>query len=495
MSTHEEQIARDATDLERFGYKQELKRDLGTFSSFAVAFSYISPSTGIFTLFFLGMSALGGFLFWTWPVVAGMQLIVALNFAELSSHFPVAGSVYQWTKYLANRGYAWITGWFYLFAGILTVASVCATLPIALLPMLNNMFDWNLNTELGSADQRIAALVTLALITILNIYGVKVVAVVNNTGVFFEILGMVVFAVFLAIVHNNQGLGVIFDADKSGNIFEFPAPLTASFFLVGMFMSLYVIYGFDTASTLAEETRNPRVGAPKAVIASVIGSFIIGAIFLWGVLIAVPDMGEAVASFATGPQQVIEGVMSTFGATLYLFVVVAAIFVCCMSILTSTIRLAFGMARDNQLPFSKTMSKVSPTLHTPVWTCVIVGGARGAPVHPVRGRGGDRGRRDGVDLPQLPAGEPGVHARAGEGVAEDQGALLPRRLGQGRERRGDPVGSRDAAELPHAVPGGLRLRSRTPRAPRTCGSSRTRSRSRPTTTSKGTSSSTSRSTS
>ena len=194
MSTHEEQIARDATDLERFGYKQELKRDLGTFSSFAVAFSYISPSTGIFTLFFLGMSALGGFLFWTWPVVAVMQFIVALNFAELSSHFPVAGSVYQWTKYLANRGYAWITGWFYLFAGILTVASVCATLPIALLPMLNNMFGWSLNTELGSADQRIAALVTLALITILNIYGVKVVAIVNNTGVFFEILGMVVFA-------------------------------------------------------------------------------------------------------------------------------------------------------------------------------------------------------------------------------------------------------------------------------------------------------------
>ena len=379
MSQREEQVARDASDLERFGYKQELKRDLGTFSSFAVAFSYISPSTGIFTLFFLGMSALGSYLFWTWPLVAGMQLIVALNFAELSSHFPVAGSVYQWTKYLANRGYAWITGWFYLFAGILTVASVCATLPIALLPMLNNMFGWSLNTELGSADQRVAALVTLALITILNIYGVKVVAIVNNTGVFFEILGMVVFAVFLAIVHNNQGLGVIFDGDKSGNIFQFPAPLTASFFLVGMFMSLYVIYGFDTASTLAEETRNPRVGAPKAVIASVIGSFIIGAIFLWGVLIAVPDMGEAVASFATGPQQVIEGVMSTFGATLYLLVVVAAIFVCCMSILTSTIRLAFGMARDDQLPFSKTMSRVSPTLHTPIWTCVIVGALAAIP--------------------------------------------------------------------------------------------------------------------
>ena len=71
MSSQEtDQAARDTADLERFGYKQELKRELGTFSSFAVAFSYISPSTGIFTLFFLGMAALGGFLWWTWPVVA-----------------------------------------------------------------------------------------------------------------------------------------------------------------------------------------------------------------------------------------------------------------------------------------------------------------------------------------------------------------------------------------------------------------------------------------
>ena len=54
----------------------------------------------------------------------------------------------------------------------------------------------------------------------------KLVAIVNNTGVFFEILGMVVFAIFLAIVHNNQGVGVIFDADKAGNIFQFPAPVT-----------------------------------------------------------------------------------------------------------------------------------------------------------------------------------------------------------------------------------------------------------------------------
>jgi len=373
-----EQAERDAADLEKFGYKQELNRGLGTFSSFAVAFSYISPSTGIFTLFGVGMAALGAALFWTWPVVALMQFIVALNFAELSSHFPVAGSVYQWTKYLSGRTYAWFTGWFYLVAGILTVASVCATLPIALLPMLNTMLDTSFNTNLGSADQAVVAVITLILITVLNIFGVRLVAIVNNTGVVFEILGMVVFAIILAIAYDNQGVSVIFDSDATGNIFEFPAPVSLSFFLVGMFMSLYVIYGFDTASTLAEETRNPRQEAPKAVLGAVAGAFVIGVVFLWGLLIAVPNMADAVAAFA-GPALIIEEVLSDALTVIYLLVVVAAIFVCCMSILTATIRLAFGMARDNQLPFSKTMAKVNPRLHTPVATCVIIGALAAIP--------------------------------------------------------------------------------------------------------------------
>jgi len=368
-----DQASRDAADLEKFGYKQELKRSLHTFSSFAVAFSYISPSTGIFVLFFLGMASLGGALWWTWVVVALFQFMVALNFAELSSHFPVAGSVYQWTKYLAGRGYAWFTGWFYVIAGILTVASVCAAMPLSLLPLLNSVFGWELDTSLGSSDQVITALVTLALITILDIYGVRIVAIVNNTGVFFEILGMVVFAIILAVAHNNQGVGVIVNSDATGNIFDgVPSSVTLPFFLVGMFMSLYVIYGFDTASTLAEETHNPRAEAPKAVLASVIGAFIIGAIFLWGVLIAVPNMADAVAGFYS-PVTILDEVLSDVLFDIYLLVVSASIFVCCMAILTSTIRLAFGMARDDQLPFSKKMAKVSPRLHTPVATCVIIG--------------------------------------------------------------------------------------------------------------------------
>ena len=78
---------RDSADLAQFGYRQELKRSLGVFSSFAVAFSYISPSTGIFTLFALGLVTIGGVFIWSWPIVAAGQFIIALNFAEVSSHY------------------------------------------------------------------------------------------------------------------------------------------------------------------------------------------------------------------------------------------------------------------------------------------------------------------------------------------------------------------------------------------------------------------------
>jgi amino acid transporter len=351
----------DSADLARFGYKQELKRSLGTFSSFAVAFSYISPSTGIFTLFYLGLTTIGGVFIWTWPIVAAGQFIIALNFAEVSSHYPLAGSVFQWSKYMANRAYSWFTGWIYLFAGILTITAVVGTLPLALIPAFEGL-GWN-SLQLTLHTELVFALITLAVITVLNIYGVRLVAIINNTGVLFEILGMFVFALVLLAFHDHQGFHVI---TNTGGLH-----LGANTFLLAMFMSLFVIYGFDTASTLAEETRDPRRAAPRAVLYSIIGAFIIGGVFLLGTLMAIPNLHTAIAG-SWGPQNIIEANFSHPFATIYLLVVSAAIFVCCLSIMAATIRLGFGMARDNQLPFSKPLSRVSPGLHTPVWMCIAI---------------------------------------------------------------------------------------------------------------------------
>ncbi len=378
MSATEHADHADVADLAKFGYRQELRRILGVYSSFAVAFSYISPSTGIFTLFILGISLAGPAFFWSWPIVVIGQLLIALNFAEVSSHFPVAGSVYQWTKYLSNRTYAWFTGWIYLFAGVLTVAAVVATVPLVLIPLLNNLFNLTIGTD-PDTERNVAALVLLST-TLLSIFGVRIVAIVNNTGVVFEILGMVVFALILVIFYSHQNVSVFTDFSYLGTSNQ------GGVFLAAMFMSLFVIYGFDTASTLAEETKNPRREAPRAVIASIIGAAIIGTIFLFAVIIAIPgDMGKFVSDTAAGKNPfplitIIESNFPGWAANLYLLVVVAAIYVCCLAIQTSTIRLAFGMGRDGKLPFGKYFNRVSPSLHTPIGTCIVIGVLAGLPL-------------------------------------------------------------------------------------------------------------------
>ena len=369
----------DIRDLARFGYKQELRRALGVYSSFAVAFSYISPSTGIFTLYALGLGLGGPAFIWSWPLVAVGQFIIALNFAEVSSHFPVAGSVYQWTKYLANRHYSWFAGWIYLFAGILTITAVDVTIPIVLIPLLNNLGIAIPNN--AQAQVAIGALVLVST-TLLNIFGVRLVALVNNTGVVFEILGMVVFALILLLVYHHQDAGVIFN----GHALVAGGANPYGSFFAAMFMSLFVIYGFDTASTLAEETKNPRAAAPRAVLAAVIGAFIIGAIFLYSTLIAIPgDVDKFVndtgaGTIANPAVAVITGNFPGWAANLYLFIVFAAIYVCCLAIQTSTIRLAFGMARDGKLPLGRIYNKVSPSLHTPVGTCIVIGALSAIPL-------------------------------------------------------------------------------------------------------------------
>src|SRR5579859_8172707 len=184
-----DQAARDDAHLRSLGIKPELQRTLGFLSNFAVAFSYISVSTGTFTLIGLGLSVGGAPFFWSWPLVVVGQLFVAVNFAELASHFPVAGSIYQWSKRLSNKTLGWFTGWFYFWAGVLTTTAVAITVPLVLSSILGvdgtkayGPFSWNVWV----------ALATLVVTTLINAFGIRLLSIINNLGVAAEILEMVV---------------------------------------------------------------------------------------------------------------------------------------------------------------------------------------------------------------------------------------------------------------------------------------------------------------
>src|SRR5712692_9960098 len=130
----------DTDDLAKFGYKQELNRSLGLFSSFAAGFSYISIMTGVFELFFFGFASGGPAFIWTWPAVFAGQMLVALCFAELAGQYPLAGSVYQWSKQIAQSFTSWIGGWVLTVGSVVTLAAVAVAYQVVL-PQISSKFE------------------------------------------------------------------------------------------------------------------------------------------------------------------------------------------------------------------------------------------------------------------------------------------------------------------------------------------------------------------
>ncbi|MEG8034310.1 hypothetical protein QP157_02920 [Sphingomonas sp. LR61] len=123
----------------RLGYEQELHRGVGSFSSFAAGFSFVSILTTVFQLFGLGFGLGGAAFFWAWPLVFGGQLLVALNFAQLAARWPISGAIFQWSSRLAGARFGWFTGWTMIIGQILTVA-VAAIAVQAVLPAIWNGF-------------------------------------------------------------------------------------------------------------------------------------------------------------------------------------------------------------------------------------------------------------------------------------------------------------------------------------------------------------------
>ena len=370
-SSHGDQAAQDDAHLRSLGIKPELQRTLGFLSNFAVAFSYISVSTGTFTLMGLGLAVGGAAFFWSWPIVIVGQLFVALNFAELASHFPVAGSIYQWSKRLSNKTLGFFTGWIYFWAGVLTTTAVAVTVPLVLSFVLG--FKLTDPSPVGFMNNQVFwALATLIITTVINAVGVRLLSIINNLGVVAEILGMLVFAVILLVFYNHQPLSVV---TTTAGLENQPGGTPLGMFLVAMFMALFVVYGFDTAGTFGEETVNAGRQAPRGVLTAILLSGLIGTVFLLAIILSTPDMGaeiSAAQAFSLPIGDVILAVMGDTGK-IYLTVILAAVFVCTLAIQGATTRLMFSMGRDRRMPLGGVWGHVNHSFKTPLNAAIAVG--------------------------------------------------------------------------------------------------------------------------
>src|SRR3954471_15476938 len=246
----------DGDELAAFGYNQQLDRTLGKFATFAAGISYISILTGTFQLFYFGF-AFGGPAYWgSWPLVFAGQLMVALCFAELAAKFPVAGSIYNWSKRLSSPHVAWLAGWMMLTASIVTISAVALAYQITL-PQISDFFQFygdGTGKYDFAANAVILGTILIIFTTAVNAYGVKLMARINSTGVFIELVAAVLLVIGLFIAAT-RGPDVVFETQGRGDG-QSLGYLGA--FLAASIASLYVMYGFDTASSLGEETKDPR---------------------------------------------------------------------------------------------------------------------------------------------------------------------------------------------------------------------------------------------
>ncbi len=375
----------DSDDLGEFGYTQKLDRSLGSFSSFAAGFSYISILTGMFQTSYLGYLFAGPAFIWAWIFVFFGQFMVALQFAELSSHYPLAGSVYQWSRRVAPRGWGWNTGWMYLAAQIVTIPAVALSFQI-ILPQISSSFqmfdctpavEGDLTTNCAYLDTAFAknamvlGLILVAFTTFINILGVHVTAMINNVGVAAELIGATLLVVlFLVNAQRSPGavLSETFDTGANYQWGYFGA------LLLGAYMGLYVMYGFDTAGSLAEETKNPRRTAPRALLRALTTAAVMGFLLILFGTMATSDAGftyEALSS--SGLAGIVVDVFGTTLGKIFLIDVIVAITVCCLAIQAAAVRIMFAMARDNNLPFSKQLSHVSGRAKVPIVPAVFTG--------------------------------------------------------------------------------------------------------------------------
>jgi len=365
----------DADELAKFGYKQELDRSLGLFSSFAAGFSYISIMTGVFELFFFGFFSGGPAWIWTWPAVLAGQFLVALCFAELSGQFPLAGSVYQWSKQIAKPFTSWFGGWILTVGSVVTLAAVAVAYQVVL-PLISAKFqiiggpaDVGLvNTPGGAKNALLLAAGLVVFTTVINMVGVKTMARINNFGVAAELVGVSLLIILLAF-HINRGPGVIFDTFGHGagsSVGYFGALLVASL------TSAYVLYGFDTAGSLAEETLDPRRHAPPAILRALAAAGVAGFLVIVLAEMAVPNI-HAPQIGTSGLPYIVKAALGGTIGNLFLIDSIIAITVCSLAVHAGGIRMIFTMGRDGKLPAASAIARVHGRSKTPLIPSLVIG--------------------------------------------------------------------------------------------------------------------------
>lgn len=413
--SREEIIQQDMRDLHRMGYAQQLFREMGGFSNFAISFSIISILTGAMLLYGYGLKFAGPVINTIgWPVVSLFVLCIAASMAELASAYPTAGGLYYWAHRLGGHRWAWVTAWLNMVGQVTITAGIDIAAAIYFVGLLTKVFNVPADAAIpvfGSLTNWGFYIFVMVVIMIpqvlINIFGIKLTSRLNDFSVWWHVAGVLIIAFLLTFfgkVHNPisfvlSGVNTINPLEAASATFAdgstgpalvfgpltIPSPLFAIIpgltdlyraapfalvFVLAFLQAQWTYTGYDASAHVAEETVMARLNSAWGVFLSVAVSAVVGYIVLMALTFAIPD----VAATAADPYPVLYVVysnLSAFFANLIAIIIFGGMWLCGLSSITSMSRMWFAFARDGGMPGHHLISQINHKYRTPVWSILI----------------------------------------------------------------------------------------------------------------------------
>jgi amino acid transporter len=401
-SSREEVIERDRADLHKLGYAQELLRSMGGFSNFAISFSIISILTGAVILYDYGLAWAGtAAVLIGWPLITVFVLAIAASMGEIASAYPTAGGLYYWASRMKNKNWGWWTAWLNLIGQFAIVAGInYAAAGFINATIIDKIFGGTFNTVEFIPGILNGQLVTMGILMLIqlamNIAGINLVALLNHVSVWWHsaIVAAVVVLIFLAGKPDESGLTLfaVQPQDVAGSwqnnlgIAKFDyGPAISYPVLLAFFFSLlqanWTYTGYDASAHVAEETVGARVASAWGIFLSVAVSAVVGYVFLFALTTHLPSLATLFPptldenTLPTSSQYYFGGGVavidilvynlgSTVGGILAAGIAIAMAF-CGLSSIASAGRMLFAFSRDDGLPGSGWLKKVSHRFRTP----------------------------------------------------------------------------------------------------------------------------------
>jgi amino acid transporter len=353
-------VSQDEQRLHELGYRQELARAWSGFTNFAISFTIISVLAGTFTTFAFAWQN-GGPIAASigWPVLCFFVLMVAFSMAELTSRYPTAGGPYWWAHDLGGKGWSWMTGWFNIVGLVGIVASVGYGAAIFLNATLGLYAVDIFGIDFGDSvhilgETWLLFFLILVFYTLVNIFGDKMLATMNNISVGWHVLGVaVVIGLLVFVPDDHQSASFVFGERINNSGLHEGSTSNFGFWVlvlpIGFLLAMYTQTGYDASAHTAEETRDAAKSAAQGVWRSVFFSALIGWFVLLAFLFAANDV-DAVNEGAGFVGAIFTSALDSWAAKMIFIIATIGQLFCGAAGLTSASRTWYAFSRDRGMP-------------------------------------------------------------------------------------------------------------------------------------------------